>query len=111
MNHSKRSFSFKRFVNNHLDRTLILSVEFTVHPLHKILFSAALVLLACCLPAFAQVTSGTILGSIQDTTGAIIPGAKVTATASDSWHYPDGDLRRQRHLLSQTCQRPPIISL
>jgi hypothetical protein len=29
----------------------------------------------------AQVTSGTILGSVQDTTGAVIPGATVTATA------------------------------
>jgi hypothetical protein len=29
----------------------------------------------------AQVTSGTILGSVQDTTGAAIPGATVTATA------------------------------
>ncbi len=30
----------------------------------------------------AQVTSGTILGSIQDSSGAVIPGAKVTATAA-----------------------------
>ena len=30
----------------------------------------------------AQVTSGTILGSVQDTTGAVIPGAKVTAAAA-----------------------------
>ena len=30
----------------------------------------------------AQVTSGTILGSVQDTTGAVIPRAKVTATAA-----------------------------
>jgi hypothetical protein len=29
----------------------------------------------------AQVTSGTILGSVQDATGAAIPGATVTATA------------------------------
>ncbi len=31
--------------------------------------------------AGAQVTSGTILGSVQDTSGALIPGASVTATA------------------------------
>jgi hypothetical protein len=33
------------------------------------------------LTATAQVTSGTILGSVQDSTGAAIPGATVTATA------------------------------
>jgi hypothetical protein len=81
VNQSKRSCSVNRFVNDNPGRALILSAEFAVHPLSKIAFSAVLVLLACCLPAFAQVTSGTILGSIQDTTGAIIPGAKVTATA------------------------------
>ncbi|MGI4758532.1 MAG: carboxypeptidase regulatory-like domain-containing protein, partial [Janthinobacterium lividum] len=31
--------------------------------------------------AGAQVTSGTILGSVQDTSGALIPGASVTAAA------------------------------
>lgn len=33
------------------------------------------------LPGHAQVTSGTIFGSVQDSTGAVIPNAKVTATA------------------------------
>ena len=33
------------------------------------------------ISAAAQVTSGTILGSVQDTTGALIPDATVTATA------------------------------
>jgi hypothetical protein len=33
-------------------------------------------------PLVAQVTSGSILGSVQDTSGALIPGAKVTAVAS-----------------------------
>jgi hypothetical protein len=43
---------------------------------------AATFLLGCSMPLVAQVTSGSILGSIEDTTGAIIPGAKVTAVAS-----------------------------
>ena len=34
------------------------------------------------LQANAQVTSGTILGSVQDTTGAVIPNASITATAA-----------------------------
>ena len=40
-------------------------------------------LCAATAPLVAQVTSGTILGSVQDTTGAIIPGAKVTAVAKN----------------------------
>jgi hypothetical protein len=39
-------------------------------------------LLAAAAPMIAQVTSGTILGSVQDTSGALIPGAKVTAVAT-----------------------------
>jgi hypothetical protein len=40
-----------------------------------------LCLALCAGPLAAQVTSGTILGSVQDSTGAAIPGATVTATA------------------------------
>ncbi len=47
------------------------------------MLAVMLIVLACGLPSLAQVTSGTILGSIQDTTGAVIPGATVTATASN----------------------------
>ena len=47
--------------------------------------AACLVILlgAYSLSAFAQVTSGTILGSVQDTSGAIVPGATITAIAPD----------------------------
>lgn len=47
------------------------------------LLAAALFLAFGWAPSLlAQVTSGTILGSVQDTTGAVIAHAKVTATAS-----------------------------
>ena len=52
-----------------------------VYSLHKLIFFMVLGLLAFCPPAIAQVTSGTILGDVQDTSGATVPGAKVTATA------------------------------
>lgn len=52
-------------------------------PIYKIFLAGALLVFTSCVPAFSQVTSGTILGSIQDTTGAIIPGATVTATAAN----------------------------
>src|SRR5688572_33341185 len=38
-----------------------------------------LVLLLACVPSFAQ-TLGTITGDVKDGSGAIIPGATVTAT-------------------------------
>jgi len=43
-----------------------------------------LVLFAFVVPAGAQVTTGTILGTISDPTGAVIPGALVTATNLDT---------------------------
>jgi hypothetical protein len=39
-------------------------------------------LLCGSLAASAQVTSGTIFGSVQDSSGAVMPGASITATAS-----------------------------
>jgi hypothetical protein len=53
--------------------------------MRQILFWTLSALLCLSLGAgrlAAQVTSGTILGSVQDTTGAAIPGATVTATAT-----------------------------
>lgn len=43
--------------------------------------AVALIVFACSSQLGAQVTSGTILGSVQDSTGAVIPGAKITASA------------------------------
>ena len=40
------------------------------------------IFLSVSSPIVAQVTSGAILGSVQDTSGAVIPGAKVTVSAS-----------------------------
>jgi hypothetical protein len=37
-------------------------------------------LLALAIPAAAQVTTGTILGTVRDSTGAVVPGAQVTIT-------------------------------
>jgi hypothetical protein len=43
--------------------------------------AVALLLFGCSVIAAGQVTSGSIFGSVQDPTGAIIPGATITATA------------------------------
>lgn len=45
--------------------------------------TALLLLSGSMTTVSAQLTSGTILGSVQDTTGAVIPGATVTATAPE----------------------------
>ncbi len=52
-----------------------------INSVHKVALAGLLFVLASYYSSSAQVTSGTILGSIQDTTGAIIPGATITATA------------------------------
>ena len=48
------------------------------------LFSFALVLLLVCPPAWAQMRTGKIQGSVQDGSGAVIPGATVTLSAAVS---------------------------
>ena len=59
---------------------------FSVFSLTRVTLSVALALPFAIVGggsrATAQTTSGTINGSVQDTTGAVIPGATVTATAS-----------------------------
>ena len=48
------------------------------------LFSVLLVLSLSLFPALAQVTTGAVLGTVQDSTGAVLPGVEVTATNLDT---------------------------
>ena len=48
------------------------------------LLSFSLILSLSLLPALAQVTTGAVLGTVQDSTGAVLPGVKVTATNLDT---------------------------
>ncbi len=41
-------------------------------------------LLLAAMPAQAQITRGAILGTVRDTTGAVVPGATVTVTNADT---------------------------
>jgi len=52
----------------------------------SLLFTAFAVLLSCLmLPSLsAQTDTGTIVGTVTDSTGAIIPGAPITATSTDN---------------------------
>ena len=44
------------------------------------LFTILLVVSLYFSPAWAQVTSGTILGTVSDVTDAVLPGAEITVT-------------------------------
>ena len=50
------------------------------------LFAAfcALTAVALAAPSFAQVTTATLYGRVQDPTGAVIPGAQVTLVNADT---------------------------
>ncbi|MGH9398074.1 MAG: carboxypeptidase regulatory-like domain-containing protein [Terriglobia bacterium] len=45
--------------------------------------ACGIVLLGCLTPLRAQSTFGTLLGTVKDTTGAVVPGAKVVITNTD----------------------------
>lgn len=69
--HSKRSFSMN-----------ILTLRFMPFQVDLAIAALLLGMLLTVVPAFSQMTTGTILGTVVDTSGAAIPGAKVTVTNS-----------------------------
>jgi len=70
------------------DLTLNASRNTTVSSSLKLLFYAAslLLLLASLSTARAQSNTGTILGTVQDPSGAVIPGADITVTNLGTGH-------------------------
>ena len=60
-----------------------------------LLLGAAVCLLLAAAPAFAQVGTGTILGQVTDPTGAVVPGATVTATNVDTTFTRSGTSNAQ----------------
>ena len=50
----------------------------------KVLWAVALTLLLMAIPAFAQLPTATILGTVRDASGAVVPGAAVTAKNVDT---------------------------
>lgn len=57
-----------------------------LRPMRFAQWSATLMMLCvlCVLPACAQMDQGTITGTVTDTTGAVVPGAEVTLTSTDT---------------------------
>ena len=52
--------------------------------LFRLFLGCALAFVACILPASAQTVTGAITGEVTDATGAVVPGAKVTAHDLDT---------------------------
>ena len=48
------------------------------------LLGISLIWLIFCVPAFSQLNTGRILGTVSDQTGGVIPGASVTVTNADT---------------------------
>ena len=47
-------------------------------------FVVALALMYWAAPAFAQFETATVVGTVRDSSGAVVPGAKVTLTNRDT---------------------------
>jgi len=58
-----------------------------------------LLLVACVLPASAQLYTGSIAGTVSDSSGAVVPGAKVTATDVDKGFGFPGTTDKSGHYL------------
>ena len=50
----------------------------------KLIYVFAAITLGLAAPIFAQVDTGSILGTVKDTSGAVIPGARITLTNEDT---------------------------
>jgi hypothetical protein len=50
----------------------------------KVLWAVVLSLLLMAIPALAQLPTGTILGTVNDSSGAVVPGATITAKNVDT---------------------------
>jgi len=46
----------------------------------RVVASLGILLLSLCAAGMAQVTTGSILGTVRDASGAVVPGATVTIT-------------------------------
>src|SRR2546428_7090450 len=71
------------------------------------LFSITLAVLLFSLPLFAQGNFGRILGSVKDSTGAVIPGATVSIIDKDrglarTLTTEEAGLYKAPHLISRT---------
>jgi hypothetical protein len=49
-----------------------------------VVFVVGLILLVAAVPVFGQLPTGTILGTVKDSSGALVPGATVTAQNSET---------------------------
>ena len=52
--------------------------------IHRFSLWMCLVAVLCCVSAFGQTITGNITGTVTDATGAVMAGAKVTATNTET---------------------------
>src|SRR4030095_257980 len=50
----------------------------------KSIYFAVLLVVSTCLSAAAQTSNGSLTGAVRDSSGAVVPGASITAQGSDA---------------------------
>jgi hypothetical protein len=60
----------------------------------RVVFASSMLVMALAVPGYSQETTGTILGTLLDQTGGVLPGVKVVITGVDTRLTRGRDQRR-----------------
>jgi hypothetical protein len=85
-----------------------LFLKVKISAVRAVLLAAAAIF---TLPLCAQTSAGSIVGTVTDNTGAVIPGATVTITDIATMMRTLRCRIQQANIPSSTCYPPPIASL